>query len=60
MSTIPTVDAVLAQTATGNGLHQWPVEGGVISVDTATLRAALEDAYDASMPNWPALVELDA
>lgn len=24
------------------------------------LRAALEDAYDPTMPNWPAMVQLDA
>jgi hypothetical protein len=34
------------------------VQGGSIMLETAELRLALEDAYDVSMPDWPAMVEL--
>lgn len=56
--TVPTVDDLLAQTAISNDLHRWRVEGGVIIISRNVLRAALEDAYDPSMPDWAALVEL--
>ena len=60
MTTTPTVDDLLDSTAISNGQHRWNVEGGAVTVDRATLRQALEDAYDPSMPDWPAMVELDA
>lgn len=56
--TIPTVESVLSSTAVGCGWHDWPIEGGSIMVDTATLRHTLEMAYDDTMADWPALVEL--
>ena len=57
--TIPTVDDLLAATAVGNNRHTWRVNGGATLVDRATLRQALEEAYDPEMPNWPAMVEID-
>ena len=56
---VPTVDDLLAQTAIGNGFHQWRVEGGAITISLNELRQALEAAYDPCMPNWPAMVEID-
>ena len=58
MSTVLTVADVLNNTNIGNGLHQWRVEGGVILVAHAKLRQALKEAYDANMPDWPAMVEV--
>jgi len=58
VTTIPTVDDLLTETAIGNGLHEWRVEGGVITIRGDVLRQALADAYDSTMPDWPALVEL--
>jgi hypothetical protein len=58
--TIHTVDDVLASTAIGNGFHDWAVEGGTIQLPEALLRPVLEAAYDSTMPDWPALVEIDA
>jgi len=55
----PTVDDIMSRTAIGCGLHDFRTNGGVIRVRTTDLRAALEDAYDSSMPDWPGLVELD-
>ena len=55
----PTVDQVLKQTDVGNGLHQWATNGGVIRVTRDELRPALEAAYDETMPNWPAMVEIE-
>ena len=57
--TVPTVDALLASTAIGNGWHDWPIEGGSIRVETAALRIALERAYDPSMPNWASVINED-
>lgn len=56
---VPTVADLLEQTAIGNGLHRWAVEGGSIEVPDNVLRYVLEDAYDPSMPNWPSMVEID-
>jgi hypothetical protein len=58
--TIPTVDDVLTSTAIGGGFHNWAVEGGTIRLPEALLRPVLEAAYDSTMPDWPALVEIDA
>ena len=55
----PTVDDILSRTAIGCGWHDFHADGGAVRMRTADLRAALEDAYDADMPNWPAMVDLD-
>jgi hypothetical protein len=55
-----TVEAMLAATLISNGIHRWAVEGGAIEVTTEQLRVALKDAYDPTMPDWPAMVQLDA
>ena len=55
----PTVDDILSRTAISCGWHMFPAEGGPIQVRTADLCAALEDAYDPTMPDWPCMVELD-
>jgi hypothetical protein len=57
--TTPTVDAILARTAVGNGWHDFAVEGGSVRVAAATLRRALEAAYDPAMPDWAATVSED-
>lgn len=57
--TVPTVDAVLAQTSIGGEFHRWAVEGGSIILTNFELRAALEAAYDASNPEWRQLVEIE-
>lgn len=53
------VEYFLADSAVGNGFHDWALEGGVVRVTTEKLRAALEAAYDETDPNWMAFVELD-
>jgi hypothetical protein len=41
-------------------LHEWwGADGGVIRIARDDLRQALEDACDPSMPDWPAMVEID-
>jgi hypothetical protein len=55
---IPTVDDLLARTHLGSHFHEWGADGGVIRVTRAELRQALEDAYDPTMPDWPAMVEV--
>lgn len=54
---VPSVQDVLDYTYVSNGFHQWGVTGGVVLVQTKDLRAALEDAYDANMVEWPSLVD---
>ena len=56
---VPTVSDLLAQTAIGNGLHRWAVEGGSIEVPADVLRPILEEAYDSSNPNWVASIAYD-
>ena len=56
---IPTVEFMLDATLISNGIHRWPTEGGEIQIATAELRQALEAAYDPTMYNWPAMVEID-
>jgi hypothetical protein len=56
--TVPTVDEILARTQMSPDLNWWNVNGGAIRVTRATLRKALEDAYDPNMPNWTAMVEV--
>lgn len=55
----PTVDQVLAGCHVGNGFYEWREEGGASRYDAATLRPALEEAYDPTMPDWPAMVDFD-
>jgi hypothetical protein len=59
ISTVTTVEEVLEATDIGCGLHSYAVDGGSINVPTEQLRAALEEAYDPSMPGWESLVEID-
>ena len=54
----PTVEQVLMRTAIGNGLHSWDVEGGSIQIGIEQLRPLLEAAFDPSMENWIALVDV--
>ncbi len=56
---VPTVDELLADTALGNGLHCWAIEGGRIEITTNNLRHALEEVYDPTFPNWTAFVDVD-
>lgn len=56
---VPTVEEVLSQTAVGNGFHEFAVEGGIALFAKASLKRALEEAYDPMMPNWPAMVEIN-
>lgn len=56
---VPTVADVLYSTDIGSCRHRWRTQGGAITVTRDVLRPALEAAYDPSMPDWPALVELE-
>ena len=55
----PTVDDLLQSTAAGTGWHDWPLEGGTIRISEDKLRKSLEHAFDPSMPDWPAMVEIE-
>jgi hypothetical protein len=55
----PTVKSMLDATLISNGIHRWPTEGGAVEITAAELRTALEAAYDPTMYNWPAMVEID-
>ena len=58
---VPTVEKVLGSCPDrGNDNRGWRTEGGEIVVDAIELEYALERAYDPTMPNWPAMVEIDA
>ncbi len=57
--TAPTVNEVMQRHYLAPGLCWWLMQDWAIRVDSATLRQALEDAYDPLMPNWPSLVELE-
>jgi len=57
--TVPTVDEILALTQMSPDLNWWGVNGGAIRIGRDELRQALEDAYDPTMPNWPAMVEIE-
>lgn len=59
MSHVPTVQEVMDECYTSNGWYQWHANGGVSLYNAATLRPALEEAYDPSMTAWPSLVDLD-
>jgi hypothetical protein len=65
MNLVPSVENVLDSNpiswdADGNRLVSWEVNGGWQWVLYTKLRKACEDAYDPLMPNWPAMVEIDA
>jgi len=60
----PTVDTVLTNCQRGHIVDGkqtlvW-VEGGRAFIPASELRLALEEAYDPCMPDWPALVVIDA
>ena len=55
---IPTVAHMLDATRISHRVHRWPTEGGSIEVAADVLRPALEAAYDPTMVNWPAMVEI--
>ena len=57
---IPTVESMLDATRISHRVHRWPTEGGLIDVAADVLRPALEAAYDSTMTNWPAMVEINA
>jgi len=57
--TVPTVDEILARTQIAPDLHQWFANGGAIRIHRTYLFKALEDAYDPTMPNWPAMVDIE-
>jgi hypothetical protein len=57
---VPTVEKVLSSCPDrGNGKRGWRTEGGEIVVDAIALECALERAYCHTMPDWPAMVEID-
>lgn len=56
---VPTITDVLIQTSTADCRHRWRVQGGSITLTRAELLPALEAAYDPTMPDWPAMVEID-
>ena len=55
----PAVEFMLDVTLISHGIHCWPTEGGEIQIATDELRPLLEAAYDPTMPNWTAMVEID-
>lgn len=58
---VPTVEEVLDRSRVDqSGECAWGVEGGTVAIDEVPLRLALEAAYDPTMPDWPATVDLDA
>ena len=59
-NSVPTVDEVLANTQVWNGIHKWSKVGGIIMLSTDLLRPLLEEAYDPNMPDWVALVDVEA
>jgi hypothetical protein len=59
-NSVPTVERILDATAIGGGFHSWPVIGGSITLTTDQLRPLLEEAYDPNMPDWVALVDVEA
>ena len=56
---IPTIEYMLDATRISHRVHRWPTEGGSIEVAADVLRPALKAAYDPTMPNWPAMVEIN-
>jgi hypothetical protein len=57
---VPTVETVFSNCPDrGSGKRGWRTDGGEIVVDAIELEHALEQAYCPTMPNWPAMVEID-
>jgi hypothetical protein len=56
--TVLTVEEALADAEVGCGLCYWGVEGGTITCTREELEAALEDAYDPMMSDWPTMVQM--
>lgn len=56
----PTPADLMRRTAIGNGLHRWALEGGSVEIDSDELWPLLQEAYDPSMPDWPALIYWEA
>lgn len=61
----PTVEEVLhglaycyKEAGTGIRTYFWRTGPAILQVQEGELRQALEQAYDPTMPNWPALVEI--
>jgi hypothetical protein len=55
---VPTVNFLMNLTRVGHGVHHWPTVGGSIEVSADVLRQALDAAFDPTMANWPAMVEI--
>jgi hypothetical protein len=60
LNIVPTVEQMLNATAIGGGFHRWGVIGGSITLTTDQLRPLLEEAYDPNIPDWVALVDVEA
>ena len=61
---VPTVEEVLLSLEQinwrgGEPVLAWRSNGSQFGVPISELRDALNEAYDSSMPNWVALVQLD-
>jgi hypothetical protein len=54
----PQVEELMEKHHLFDSVAWWDMEGGRISIDKATLRQALEEAYDPSMPDWVSTVQL--
>jgi hypothetical protein len=54
----PQVEELMEKHHLFDSFAWWDTEGGRISIDKATLRQALEEAYDPSMPDWVFTVQL--
>jgi hypothetical protein len=60
----PTVEEVLlglvyCYKEAGIRTYFWPSGPGIFQVQEGELRQALEDSYDPTMPNWPAMVKIN-
>jgi hypothetical protein len=61
---IPTIEEVLSGCElrgwrNGEKLLAWSTNGGEIMVPISELRTALETAYDPTMPDWPAMADIE-
>jgi hypothetical protein len=61
----PTVEEVLlglvyGYKKAGIRTYFWRSGPGILQVQEDELRPALEAAYDPTMPDWPAMVEIDS
>ena len=60
----PTVEEVLLELVycykeAGIRTYFWRSGPGILQVQEGKLRQALENAYDPTMPNWPAMVDIN-